>query len=261
MQKILIITVAGTSTRFSRSIGYEVLKCIYSETSKKSILEILLDYSKGIFDKVIIVGGYKYEELEKYVEEKKAFQNIQIVYNDHYSDYGSNYSLYLGLIEALKLNGEIVFAEGDLIVDRGSFEKIYQNERSVISSNNESIRADKSVAFYQSLEGDIKYIYDTNHQQLYIPEEFTTIANSGQIWKFTDNERLCYLINKQTIDDYKDTNLNIIQKYFQQTTPIQYDIVNIKQWYNCNTVEDYQEAINNYNVINDYNKSKTGKIS
>jgi CTP:phosphocholine cytidylyltransferase-like protein len=58
MKRTLIITVAGISSRFSKSIGCEVLKCLYKENPSPSILEILLSYAKDYFDKIIIVGGY-----------------------------------------------------------------------------------------------------------------------------------------------------------------------------------------------------------
>ena len=61
--KVLIITVAGMSTRFSRSAGKPVIKCLYHNKSlKDSLLYILLERSRE-FDYFIIVGGYRYKEL------------------------------------------------------------------------------------------------------------------------------------------------------------------------------------------------------
>ena len=54
--KVLIITVAGMSTRFSRSVGKPVIKCLYHNKSlKDSLLYILLERSRE-FDYFIIVG-------------------------------------------------------------------------------------------------------------------------------------------------------------------------------------------------------------
>ena len=65
--RILIITVAGMSTRFSQSIGQPCLKCIYySSDSKESLLYQML-HQPVYFDKYIIVGGYMYDELQKTV--------------------------------------------------------------------------------------------------------------------------------------------------------------------------------------------------
>jgi choline kinase len=250
MKNILIITVAGASSRFGKSLGYDMLKCIYREANKPSILELLLNYTDNFFDEIIIVGGYKFEELQKFVTTHFNKNSISLLYNEHYVDFGSNYSLYLGIEEALKRNDcKIVFAEGDLVVDRKSFELVCQSEHSVITMTNELICADKSVAFYQTIDGKIKYIYDTAHKQLSIPEPFSLIANSGQIWKFTDSGILRNIMQLQNRDDYKDTNLNIIQKYFQQLSFSQYSIIMLTQWYNCNTVEDYQSALKTVSTI------------
>ena len=51
--KILVITVAGSSTRFSKSIGKDCLKCIYTESDvKDTLLHRLLSINKG-YDKFI----------------------------------------------------------------------------------------------------------------------------------------------------------------------------------------------------------------
>jgi choline kinase len=247
MKNTLVITVAGTSSRFTQSLQKETLKCIYSESPyNKTILEVLLGYADKMFDKIIIVGGYKFDDLIKYVANYFDTGNISLINNDLFADYGSNYSLYLGIAEALKDDDcSITFVEGDLIFDRQSFEMICTSKYCVVTSNSEPIRADKSVVFYQTKHNAIKYIYDTKHKELFIPEPFIHAANSGQIWKFTQPEILRLIIQSQNKNDYKDTNLNIIQKYFGQQNNVVYNIINIKQWYNCNTVEDYRRAFQN----------------
>ena len=102
--KVLIITVAGMSTRFSRSVGKPVIKCLYHNKSlKDSLLYILLERSRE-FDYFIIVGGYRYKELCETIRAsfKKFSDRILLIENPYYSTYGSGYSLYLGLQKALK---------------------------------------------------------------------------------------------------------------------------------------------------------------
>jgi choline kinase len=247
MKNILIITVAGTSSRFSKSIGQDVLKCIYREKNNPSILNIILEYSKTLFDKIIIVGGYKFENLEQYINIHYNTPNVQLIYNEHYADYGSNYSLYLGIEKALQ-DGEcsIVFAEGDLIVDKKSYLDVCNSIQSAVTATKDFISADKSVAFYKNMDGFVRYIYDARHEYLSIGEKFLFLANSGQIWKFTDINILRDILRNQNENDYKDTNLNIIQKYFEKDKS--YKIITIEQWYNCNTVSDYREALNNVEI-------------
>ena len=241
----LIITVAGTSSRFSQSIGKETLKSIYYESPyNKSILEVLLEYAKECFDDIIIVGGYRFEDLQQYLTLRLREGNISCVYNDHFADYGSNYSLYLGLQKALEDEDcNVVFVEGDLIIDKHSFDLVCKSKKSVITSNNTAISADKSVIFYSTTNGIIKYAYDSEHKELFISEPFTTIANSGQIWKFTHSNLMRIITDEQSVNDFKDNNLNIVQKYFQRLTKDQYCVINIKQWYNCNAAEDYRIAL------------------
>ncbi len=241
--KILIVTVAGLSARFSQSLGYSCLKCLYYENRpEESLLHRMLCRDSG-FDRWVIVGGFLYEELENAL--KRDFGDFQdkitLVKNDHYADYGSGYSLYLALDKIKDMDfSEAVFAEGDLYVDRDSFRKVCSSPRNVITCSQEPILANKAVAFYFDAGYGIHYIYDTEHSALEIREPFLGIFNSGQIWKFADPERLRRIVESAGEREKRGTNLELIQRYFGDLSREQYEIVTFKQWINCNTVSDYR---------------------
>ena len=244
MKKAVIITVAGTSTRFRKSIGKDCLKCIYTENSKKDTLLYRLVNLCRDFDRIVIVGGYKFEELEEFVKTSlsESTSKITLVNNGHYEDLGSGFSLYLGVM-ALKDSGmdEILFAEGDLFFDTASFSKIIESPYSVITTNNDPIEAKKAVAFYLNTKGKVKYIYDTNHSALEIKEPFLGIYNSGQVWKFSEPEKIFSAAENLTDDEMKGTNLVLIQKYFDSMESNHLQVVHFNKWINCNTVEDYRK--------------------
>ena len=73
--KILILTVAGLSTRFSESIGEPCLKCIFYRNSIKESLLYRMLHQKEAFDKYVIVGGYMFEQLKTTLE--NDFTEIQ----------------------------------------------------------------------------------------------------------------------------------------------------------------------------------------
>lgn len=243
--RALIITVAGTCTRFRESIGRNVLKCTYSEKNHPSILARLVNNNEKFFGKIIVVGGHLFSELEKEVKTLKS-TNVSLIYNEHYSDWGSNYSLYLGLVEALNDStiDEIVFAEGDLVLDEISLQRVIESPKSVVTANRDPIHAVKSVAVFQTLQGKFKFIYDPNHRQFSIDGPFVSIANSGQVWKFMNVSVLKNVMSKQNEDAFRDNNLNIVQKYFDELPGSSVEMLYFNEWHNCNTVEDYRRAFN-----------------
>lgn len=247
MNKVLIITVAGTSSRFRESLGCDVLKCLYSTSQDTSILERLLSLGeKNEFSRIIVVGGYLFNKLKDFLDNPKFNEcRLSIVYNDKFDTWGSNYSLYLGLVEALKDQNveRIVFAEGDLLFDEDSFRMISDASSDVITANTNSIVAKKSVVFYIDMNTQLKYYYDTEHRYIEINEPFQSIYNSGQVWSFSGIEHLKKVVNNQNESELEGTNLNIIQKYFGHGTCNNIRIITFKQWFNCNTLEDYTEAI------------------
>lgn len=242
--KIMIITVAGVASRFSESIGRPCLKCLYYENDiKESLLYHMLCQNHEA-DKYVIVGGFKFKELEEAINQYFGeFSNkIILVKNENYKEYGSGYSLYLGL-EAIKGLDyeELVFAEGDLWVDDDSFKRIWETQGNVITCNNEAILASKSVAFYYDRQYHIHYIYDTGHSLLEITEPFQGIFNSGQIWKFSQRERVLDSVSRLTPEEWRQTNLNFVQQYFGNLNQEEYKIIGFRKWINCNTVDDFKK--------------------
>ena len=244
--RIMIITVAGVASRFSQSIGKPCLKCIYYKSDvMESLLYHMLSQNLDV-DKYVIVGGFKFDELKRTIDLYfSEFHNrIILVKNEMYEKYGSGYSLYLALEAIKKFDyDELVFAEGDLWVDDESFKRIWEVRGNVITCNNEAILANKSVAFYYDRQYRIHYIFDTNHSFLEIKEPFLGIFNSGQIWKFSQQNRVLDDMLKLTQEEWRQTNLNFIQQYFGGLNQGEYEIINLQKWINCNTIDDYDKAV------------------
>lgn len=242
--RILVITVAGCATRFSKSVGKPCLKCIYFERQPEEALIYRLIHKSENFDKFVIVGGYKIDELrffiDTYLSDMKS--EISVVENPFYSKYGSGYSLYLGLKKAVDFGcGEIVFAEGDLHVDDDGFNRVALAEADVITFNRNPIEAKTAVAFYFDEKNKVHYVYDTGHSSLSINEPFLAIYNSGQIWKFSDVNKVKCSIEALSRTQWQGTNLEFIQEYFGKLERNDYIMIEFKEWINCNTIEDFKK--------------------
>lgn len=244
--KSLIITVAGMSSRFNKDTKVDVLKCLYyEETPANSLISLQVHKAFDLVDEIVVVGGYKYGDLEKFVcnEMKDVNHKMKLVYNEHYHDYGSGFSLLKGIEVVSEKADEIIFIEGDLFFDIESIENLITSKKDVISVNNDPILSNKAVALYFDANDHPHYIYDTSHSCLEINEPFTAIYNSGQMWKFMNPGKVREICKALTLAQKQGTNLEIIQKYFGTFMTSQLDIVRINIWYNCNTVADYHEAI------------------
>ena len=244
--KSLIITVAGMSSRFNKDTKEDVLKCLYYEGKpENTLLSLQVHKTVDLVDEIIVVGGYKYDDLVAFIRDhmKDVNKKMKVVYNDHYHDYGSGYSLIKGIEVVSDQTNEITFIEGDLFFDTESVEMIINSSKDVISVNNEPILSNKAVALYFDAYNHPHYIYDTSHSCLEIHEPFTAIYNSGQMWKFCNPTRVREICQFLTSEQEQGTNLEIVQKYFGAYLKTQLDIVRVNLWYNCNTVADYRAAI------------------
>ncbi len=241
-----IITVAGISSRFNKDFESQYLKAIYYEENIFETLLFKLLEKFWAVKKIIVVGGYKYSELENYIVKNICSEfrkKIVTVYNEFFQKYSSGYSLYLGLNRAFYEGAtSIIFAEGDLDVDSLSIKKVINSKKNVITYTHFPVYSDKSVAFYQNADDKFQYIFSREHRLLNIVEPFKCIFNSGQIWKFIDVDKL-KLANKKFYEEARDdTNLGIIQRYFDTIPVTEIELVHIVHWLNCNTRADYKLA-------------------
>ena len=184
------------------------------------------------------------EDLKKYCGElEPALQKkISLVFNSHYTDLASGYSLYLGLQEAFQYNPEeILFVEGDLDIDRESFHSVIESENSVLTYTFEPIYANKAVVLYKDDKERYCYAFNSNHGLLSINSPFSCILNSGQMWKFTEMDALRSANDRFYKETPDGTNLRIIQNYID--AGIRFDLIGLKRWTNCNTKADYKKIV------------------
>ena len=247
--KIVIITVAGVSSRFNKDIPEDdkLLKCLYYEEDSNNTLIYQMLKKSDYADKIIIVGGYKYSDLENYIENivcQDLKEKITLVCNDHYSDLSSGYSLYLGIDYALSNFediDEVLFVEGDLDIDDESFDKVIKSPKNVLTFNHEPIYSNKAVVLYQNENDEYHYLFNSDHGLLSLSEPFKAVFNSGQTWKFQEMKLLKIANDNFKENLIEDTNLGIIQKYFDLVENADdIEIIGLNRWVNCNTRKDYQ---------------------
>ena len=231
------------SSRFSKSIGKDVLKVLYSERDSRACLlgfQLQLGLDSG-FDEIIVVSGYKAEAIQEFVDTWFPSARIQVVYNNEYLTTGTCKSFACG-VEALELDGyaSLTYMEGDLYLDRESFQSIVSCHKDIITANRELIRADTSVVFYLTEDGRIHFNYDVHHKTLRIDQKFTMLGNSGQVWKFTNLGVLRQVVKQLDEASLRGTNLIPISAYFNAVNTQPRDYIVFDQWVNCNAIEDYR---------------------
>ncbi len=242
--KAAVITAAGISSRFNEGVPEteKQLKAIYGGGEQTLLYHLV---QRCMFaDRIIVVGGYKFDDLKKYTAGLKpeVRDKISLVYNEHFQTLASGYSLYLGLTEAFKYGSdEILFVEGDLDVDRDSLDNVIKSNKSVLTYNCEPIYANKAVVLYKDGNDRYRYAFNSSHGMLKIDEPFSCILNSGQIWKFTDMEKIKTASGKFFTEKKDGTNLFIIQDYFDHVTGT--ELIGLKRWTNCNTRKDYEQIV------------------
>ena len=246
--RVAIVTVAGLSSRFNEGLPEHKrhLKCIYTSDAKEETLLNHLLQKLSYADRIIVVGGYRYDALKFYMEQvvcPRLRDKVLLVRNEHYSDLSSGYSLYLALERAFVLHSDIkdiLFAEGDLEIDQDSLDCVINSKDNVATYSRDPIDAKKSVVLYQDTGKRLKYVFNRLHGAISIDEPFLRAFNSGQVWKFNRMDIL-KRANEIFIESYREeTNLAIVREYFNAIPVSEVEILGFKRWINCNTRQDYE---------------------
>lgn len=238
-----VITVAGISSRFNQGEEIPALKCIFHEKDmKKTLLYSILRKCRGCKG-VIVVGGYQFGELERYIDSQRGeFPfGIDLIFNPNYETYGSGYSLKLGLKECCTREDctEVIFIEGDLLFDGASMAYMINGTKNYLTVNTNPISSEKAVAVYFNGQKEIKYMYNTEHGLFHLTEPFSVIYNSGQVWKFSEWEKAVQVMDEMEEKEWSGTNLCFVERYFNYVARENVEIVEFKKWVNCNTRTDY----------------------
>jgi len=248
--KVVIIAAAGISSRFNEGIPKEQERnkiIFYEEDWRDTLLFHLLQKSMSV-DWFIIVGGNQFNELKKYCEllPIEYRRKIFLVFNEYYAEFSSGYSLYLGIKEAfekIKNIKEILFIEGDLDVDEISLKNVINTNGNILTYCKEPIFSKKSVVLYKNDKGNYRYVFNSEHGFLKINDFFSEIYNSGQIWKFSEINKLKFASEKFYEENCSGTNLGIIQNYIELCSEDSFTLIGFLRWINCNTRKDYKEIL------------------
>ena len=186
---------------------------------------------------MIVVGGYRYQDLQRAIGEYKG-RSVELVYNPRWQDSGSMYSLYYGALASAGAS-EILFCEGDIITDNESFRQLAAARKDSFAIAREPVFADRSVAAYQGWDDRLYYLFDTDHGALTFPARIKAIFHSAQAWKIQDAEAFMRLNGQLTETERRGTNLVLIERYFQRHAFRELRPVTLEHWINCNTREDF----------------------
>lgn len=259
--KDVIITLAGASSRFSKSVGKPAHKSIYCIDNKCLLFKMLdqLERSQNVKN-VIVVTGYQDSKVMSMIDawnrgkivELNDFpsMSIFITYNPNWQETGSNESMLRGLMlwKTIKNKSEsVVCIEGDLSVS--NLEDLLNARVPAISrvtSNAQAILdASRDVLCCVFPDGRVEWVYDRAHKAFPIREQYAKIFASGQMWEFNTNSKRFIEEMKHLFDYIKDrdicqqTNLDIISRLTFDP-----EIFVFENWVNCNTIDDLTKALN-----------------
>lgn len=122
-----IMLAAGMGSRLGKYTKNNT-KCML-EVQGKTLLERAIEaLNESGVNELILVLGYKKENVKKYIEEKKLNKKINITYidNDIYDKTNNIYSLYLA--KEYLANDDIILLESDLIYDYNIVKKLVNSD-------------------------------------------------------------------------------------------------------------------------------------
>ncbi len=233
-----VILAAGAGSRLY-PITLNKPKCMVKVGGRPILDYQIRAYSIAKIEEIIIVGGYRIDQIKKYCEKIRGI-NIRIIENEDYQTTNNMYSLYLARDELLGNN--FLLSNGDVIFDPRIIIDL------VHSKISDSIVCDKKSKNEKHMMISINDSGYVNDIDINIPSSIA--VNSVSILKFSPRtskllfEEMSNIINKEN-------NLNVwfeiaLQRLLKSKQLILYPFdVDAKRWIEIDTHEDLSVAKKN----------------
>lgn len=236
-----IILAAGLGKRLGTLTQHNT-KCMVKVNGISLIdrlLEQLISYS---LNRIVIVIGYRGEDLKKYIGSSYKHIPIEYVFNDIYDKTNNIYSLYLA--KEYLLNDDTLLIESDLIFDSSIFDR-------VISSPFPNVAV---VAKYESwMDGTMVILDNENNIANFVPKAFFDYKNLNNyyktvnVYKFSnDFSRYKYIpfleayIYAMGNNEYYESVLRVLAML--DKTGLKALILNDEKWYEIDDIQDLDIA-------------------
>lgn len=126
-----LILAAGYGNRMKPLTNNEH-KTLLKINNERIIDRIIYSLESNSIRDIVIVTGYRHNELSSYLKEKHINININFIYNDRFDQTNNIYSLALAF-KKMSLDDDILLIESDLIYDSGIIKTILESNYSNVA--------------------------------------------------------------------------------------------------------------------------------
>ena len=259
MKHIGLITLAGGSTRFAKSVGIvqpvQINKSTYVLAGNPTILEIQINAMMKFcnINEIYLVVGCGSASVGSIIKKYIGRISIHVIESDNWENTGTAQSFKLGFDKIYEDHGSacrVTFFEGDILTNFCAL-KLFNRSCDMIAYTNKMIDAKESVIGYKTVHGTYGFAYDSEHTEFPRIEEATQIFNCANVYHFADAKRMHDAISNWHIDEFTE-NLLLFEEYFSAGENEYTQEILVDPWYNCNTNKELLAAHNNWSIKNNY---------
>lgn len=242
---ISLILAAGVGSRMGND---NLHKCLTPVKGKPFILHqmdaLIKAYGYELREFNIVVGHLDHQIVEAIGGSKYRGVPVVYTYNDHYRDYGSGYSLLLGLDKIHKNHMydsfyQLVITEADCLVKHTAYEDLRTSGVWSTCLVGKNIDKTKSVLVSSDLKAAGRHLirdfsYDRSHVDVYLElqEGYEVLGESVQTWYFGEAAAKNYTNEGSALveimkDDHESlksySNLFLMNRMFERSKDINSD--------------------------------------
>ena len=239
MQALML--AAGMGKRLAK-FTQDNTKCMVEVNGKKLIERTIDILKQNEINKLVIVAGYKKENLKKYVQDNVKDIEVVFIDNDEYATSNNIYSLYLAK-EYLECDDTLLL-ESDLIYEEGLIKKILTNE-------NKNLAA---VAKYEKwMDGTVVEIDNNNNIKAFIEKKDFQVDKENEYYKTINIYKLSKEFSQKEFLPFLKTFMDVYGKneYYELTfkilanlgrTDLKAQIIEGINWYEIDNEQDLNMA-------------------
>lgn len=203
-----VVLAAGMGNRL-KPFTNNAPKCMVNVLGKPLLAHLMDSLQQNNFKKLILVTGYKSEQIEKFISSYNTTLDCEIVFNDVYDSTNNIYSLWLA---KPKITSSFVLIESDIILNPEVLAEFRFSDRIALDKYNPEIHDGTTATV------DLNNILEKVYIKQAPPEEKTVYKTvniysfSDRLWNLLINEIETFIKKDEVNGFYEAAIQNLVEE-------------------------------------------------
>ncbi|TVR17281.1 MAG: phosphocholine cytidylyltransferase family protein [Balneolaceae bacterium] len=203
-----VVLAAGMGNRLKPFTNYAP-KCMVEVLGKPLMAHLIDSLEQNNFKKLVLVTGYKSDQIEQFIESYETTLDCEVIYNDVYNSTNNIYSLWLA---KPRITSSFILIESDIILDPAILSEFKFADKIALDIFNPEIHDGTTATVDVNNSLEKLYIKQAPPNGKTIYKTVNIYSFSGRTWNLLVNEIEKYIEKDKVNGFYEVAIQNLVEQ-------------------------------------------------